>query len=236
MKSERLVSDRLSEKAINQISDLINKGALKPGDRLPSEGELSAQLGISRGTLREALKTLESVGYLSRKPGGGTYIRELSVADNSMALSDSLKLDTYADYLEVREMFEQKVVELAIMRASDRELEDVASTLHLLENSRPVSDIVLQFHFRLALAAKNHALVNLMRSNYRSHTNMVAAIDVDLDTVRRQMILKEHEAVIKAVQERDLEKARKAVSDHLRNARKYMEKRYKSLNVVAAFK
>lgn len=232
MKFKRLNADKLSEKTISQIEGMINKGLLKPGDKLPSERELSLKLGISRGILREALKTLESLGYLSRKPGGGTFIRELQYRNNGLVLSQSLKLATYFDYLEAREMLEHKVIELAIQRASDEELEDVASTIRLLDTSRPTSELVLQFHYRLATTTKNILLINLMQANYQLHINFVNTVDVDLDKDRRAMMLLEHQAILDAVKERNLVKAALAVTAHMDNARQYIEKKYKTLQVT----
>lgn len=224
MKFKRLVSDKLSEKAIAQIKDLINKGTLKPGDRLPSERDLSTQLGISRGILREALKTLESLGYLSRKHGGGTFIRELITPDAELSLTDGLKRATYFDYLEAREMLEQKVVELAIERASREELEELANIVKLLEKANPDSELVLQFHYKLALATKNIILSNFMRANYQLHKDFVLTGDVNENVHRKKTIFREHQAILEAIKERNYKKARRAVTSHLNQVRRFIGK------------
>jgi GntR family transcriptional repressor for pyruvate dehydrogenase complex len=224
MKFKRLVSEKLSEKAIDQIKGLIDKGNLKPGERLPSERDLSSQLGISRGILREALKTLESLGYLSRKPGGGTFIRELIISNDELPLSDLLKRATYFDYLEAREMLEQKVVELAIERASQKELEELENILNLLEDANPTSELVLQFHHKLALTTKNIILSNFMRANYRLQKDFVLTSDVKENIQRRKLIFREHKAILEAIKERNYKKARQAVTDHLNQVRRYTEK------------
>jgi GntR family transcriptional regulator, transcriptional repressor for pyruvate dehydrogenase complex len=231
MKFRRVNADKLSEKTIAQIEGMINKGLLKPGDRLPSERELSLKLGISRGILREALKTLESLGYLTRKPGGGTFIRELTYRNNEQALSDSLKHATYLDYLAAREMLEQKIVELAIEQASDAELEEIENTIHLVEKGEVTSEVVLQFHYKLALTTRNVILSNFMQSNSELHKNFVITVGFEDDEDRKKHILREHKAILEAIKERNREKAVKAVTAHLDNARKYIEKKYKTLAV-----
>lgn len=225
MQFQRLGSDKLSEKAIDQITGMINKGLLKPGDRLPCERELALQLGISRGILREALKTLERLGYLSRKPRGGTCIRQLTNHVNGLDIADSLKHATYFDYLETREMLEQKVVELAIKRASDRELEEIDNSLNLLVSSRPTSEIVIQFHYMLALTTKNIILSNFMLTNYQLHKNFVMTTDIDKDENRKKMILAEHKAILDAIKARNLTKAQRAMAVHLNKARHNMQKK-----------
>jgi GntR family transcriptional repressor for pyruvate dehydrogenase complex len=224
MKFKRLVSDKLSEKAIDQIKDLINKGTLKPGDRLPSERDLSTQLGISRGILREALKTLESLGYLNRKPGGGTFIRELIDPNSDLSLSDTLHRISYLEYLEAREMLEQKVVELAIERASPEELKELETIVKLLEKANPTSELVLQFHYKLALTTKNIILSNFMRANYQLQKDFVLAGDVKENDHRKKMIFLEHQAILEAIKERNYKKARRAVTSHLNQVRRFIKK------------
>lgn len=235
MKFIRLNSDTLSEKTIDQIKGLINKGMLKPGDRLPSERDLSLELGISRGILREALKTLESLGYLSRKPGGGTFVRDLADHDHDLVLFDLLKRATYFDYLEVRDVLEPKVVELAIERASDKELDDLENILRRFERSKAafqISEPVLQFHYKLALTTKNIVLSNFMKANYEFQKNFAATVDIEEDIPRRKIVLSEHRAILAAIKARNRGKAILAVADHLKNARDYLDKKYGDLRLA----
>jgi len=224
MKFRRLESEKLSEKAIDQLKGLIDKGTLKPGDRLPSERDLSLRLGISRGILREALKTLESYGYLNRKPGGGTFIRELVNQNRDLSLSETMYRASYLDYLEVREMLEQKVVELAVERASPEELEELDQVVQLLAKAKPESELVLQFHHKLALTTKNIILSNFMQANYHLHKDFALASDVSKNIQRKKEILREHRAILEAIKERNHKKARQAVTAHLKNVRCYIEK------------
>lgn len=224
MTFQRLNSEKLSEKAINQIKDLINKGTLKPGDRLPSERDLSLRLGISRGILREALKSLENLGYLSRKPGGGTFIRELMDRNSDSPLSDLLYRITYLDYLEAREMLEQKVVELAIKRASKEDLEELENLVER-ESSEPTPELVRQFHHKLALTTKNIILSNFMQTNYRLQKDFSVTSGIEGDVKRKMSVWQEHKAILDAIKKRDYKEGRRAVSAHLNNVRRYIEKK-----------
>ena len=75
MEFKKIIPIRLYENAIEQIMDLVKRSELKPGDKLPPERELAKKLSISRNSLREAFRVLESRGLIKSKPGGGRYIR-----------------------------------------------------------------------------------------------------------------------------------------------------------------
>jgi len=66
---------KLSEEIVSQIKDLISNGELKPGERIPSERELAAFLGVSRPSVREAIMVLEAMGFLESRQGGGNFVR-----------------------------------------------------------------------------------------------------------------------------------------------------------------
>ena len=76
-----------------QIREMIFSGALKPGDKLPSENELASQFGVARPAVREALRTLEHAGFIVVKQGntGGSYIKELDAAVTAASLSDLMR-------------------------------------------------------------------------------------------------------------------------------------------------
>ena len=217
-----LGSEKLSEKAITQIENLINTGVLKPGDKLPPERELSLELQVSRSILREALKTLEGLGYLYRRTGGGTFVREVNDWNSGLFMSDLIKRATFLDYLEAREMLEQKVVQLVIERASDKELMEIDEIISLLESSEYNTELVLQFHHKLALLTKNIVLIKFMLTNWELHKNLVIANNVSIDEGRTKTVAREHKAILTAIKERNKAKAQQAVLTHLNNIRRHL--------------
>jgi len=76
---EPIKKSRLYERIVTQILDMVKNGELKPGDRLPTERELSAQLQVSRTAIREALRAIELMGIIDSRVGGGTYIKEMTL-------------------------------------------------------------------------------------------------------------------------------------------------------------
>lgn len=213
--------ERLSSKAIRQIEDLINNGVLKPGDRLPSEREMSSQLKVSRSVLREALKTLECLGYIYRKPGGGTFVRDITEWNHGVLLTDLMKRAAYLDYLEAREMLEQKIVELVIERASQEELEDIDRFISKYETEAPDAraELMLQFHYKLASLTKNVVLLNFMLINWELHKSFSLAAETKPDPSRWKATIEEHKAILEAIKQRNVRKAQQAVLDHLRAVR-----------------
>ena len=217
-----LDTEKLSGKVITQIENLINSGVLKPGDRLPPERELSLELRVSRSILREALKTLEGLGYLYRQTGNGTFVREINAVDSAFFMSDLIKRATFLDYLEAREMLEQKVVQLVIERASDDELKEIDKIISLLEASELNSESVIQFHHKLALLTKNIVLIKFMLANWELHKNLVLATNVEEDEGREKSVANEHKAILEAIKQRNVEKAQLAVLNHLGNVKNHL--------------
>jgi GntR family transcriptional repressor for pyruvate dehydrogenase complex len=222
---KQLKSEKLSERVANQIIKLIETGELKPGDKLPAEDIFSEKLGVSRGILREALALLQFQGLISRKPKDGTYIRELPLHDHvSESIVSSLKDATYRELIEIRESLEQRIVELAIERASDEEIQQIQDYLNNIvidENSYRAADH--NFHLKVAELSKNILLINFIDSYYglieefgqRSNRN----------SERRLEVIEEHKRIISSIAKRDVEEARAAVGHHLRRIKQVYTKK-----------
>lgn len=213
MAFKKVQSERLSDKVVNQILELIERGELKPGDKLPSETEFAKQLGISRGILREALTILQSKGYLSRKPKDGTYIREFfEKKDFQGSILETFQKASYLDLLEVRETLEIKIVELVIRRSTDEELEEIEKALvNNVDDFSFVSD--QDFHQKIASLTKNTILTNFMYVYYDMIRDL--ASETLKSEERREQLIKEHTDILKAIKERDIEKAKATMGFHL---------------------
>ena len=129
----------LSETGAKQILDLITENRYSEGDRIPSEFELMTQLGLSRGTIREAVKILVTQNILKIERGKGTYINSLSGQNSDPLGIDSLKKDASLarDILEARLKIEPWVAGLAAQNASDQQISDM---LRLCDNFKQLYD------------------------------------------------------------------------------------------------
>lgn len=213
-----------SEAIVEWVEEMILRGELKPGDRLPNEPDLARMFGVSRGALREAFSALKAKGVIERKPGKGTYVRRINRAELLGELAAKKSDDElFLDLLEVREIIESKVVELAIKRGTGRDLEKIEQALQLLPLSiaqgRPSPlEADMEFHLSLALASHNEILFCLARN-----------VSEMLKDVRERTLMqpgrlaacqREHEAIFAAIRERDVGKALKALKAHLEAVRK----------------
>jgi GntR family transcriptional repressor for pyruvate dehydrogenase complex len=166
---------RTFEEAADQIAEKVRTGELRPGDRLPGERSLAAQMEISRPTLREAVKVLVDAGVLEvrRGPGGGMYVATDVVPTDLVRHSASLRLAEIAAVLEARRILEPRVAQLAAERATDEDFEAmersieamrriVAGGWHQRHEDRFLQ-LDVQFHLALARAAGNPTVETLMR-------------------------------------------------------------------------
>lgn len=215
---------RLSDTITSQIEQLIVDGTLKPGDTLPSERDLSKQLGVSRPSLREALLVLESRGLLQARRGGG-----FGVTDVTATLTDPLVhlLQRYPsavdDILELRHGLECTAAYFAALRATDadaKRLCDLAAAMKRRRSTRePLedADLDVDFHMAVAEASHNLALVHVMRGIFNlMRINMLRAREAlhhDHDNVI--LLDEQHGEIVKAIVARDPAAARTAANLHL---------------------
>lgn len=215
-------NDRLSDKIVNQIINMIRDGSLKPGDKLPNEALLSEQFGVSRGILREALTQLQAQGYIRRKPKDGTYIQDnIQGMLMNESVNEVLKKTTYSDLLDFRETLELKMVERVIERASDEEIEELFDGLGVAGNEEMQHNMDHYFHYKLAQASRNIFFMNFIDTYYDLISEI--ANKSSRDQVRRDQIAEEHLAIAKAISERDKQAAKQAVLHHMRMVDKSVE-------------
>ncbi len=218
----RVSNDRLSDKIVNQLINMMKEGSLKAGDKLPNEALLSEQFGVSRGILREALTQLQSQGYIRRKPKDGTYIQDnIQGMLMNESLNDLMKKATYSDLLDFRESLEQKMVERVIERASDEEIEELFDGLGVAGDEEVQHNMDHYFHYKLAQASRNIFFMNFIDTYYDLISEI--ASKSNRDQVRRNQIAEEHLAIAKAIANRDKNAAKQAVLHHMSMVDKSVE-------------
>lgn len=167
------VSDILAESPsdiiIREIKALLNKGELKPGDRLPAERKLAEQFGVGRAYVRDAIKKLEFYGVLKTLPQSGSVIAGLESPALEGLITDVLKLDNYDFYslVETRLILEVNAARLCALRRTDDDLEKIEAALqNYLDKSNlggmEVTDADLTFHRCIAEGSKNMVIKSLM--------------------------------------------------------------------------
>src|SRR6204780_4922742 len=160
----------VTDEAIEKIKGMIVSGALGPGDRLPKEADLATDLGLSRNSLREAVKALSLVNILDVRQGDGTYVTSLEPTLLLEALSfivDFHRDSTVLELLQVRRILEPAATALAAERATDAEIGDLRKLLDSLGPEPAIEDLVandLEFHRRIAASSGNTVLSSLVET------------------------------------------------------------------------
>src|SRR6185295_3598682 len=212
------------------VRDLIDRGALGPGARLPPERDLALQVGVSRPTVRAGLRTLAALGVIRSRRGSGTYIPEGPPTLGSDALSflAALHKVTVDDVYEARRMLEVGAAGLAAERASPDHLATLADEVAGLFASLTERQVFLvhdiNFHRGVAAASGNPivaSLVEMVAALYyeRRRTTAERAADRDLRDAAEA-----HRQIYQAIRARDVDRARKTMNDHLMRARSYQAK------------
>ncbi|YCA41926.1 FadR family transcriptional regulator [Bacillus sp. JZ8] len=224
-------NERMYEKIVVQLRQLIADGKLKPGDRLPGERVLSQTLGCSRTSLREACRVLEAEGLIISKPGGGRFVQHVELnTDSLFSLDpiDMLEKSAVLYFLEARESIEPKIAELASQRATSEDIKKMEAVLLKMEEQLKHPDenveIDSSFHLAIAEATQNFVFVSMMKANL-SMSRQVRKQTLSSEE-RYLLSLEEHRAILKAVKNRDGKEAIKATCLHLQNIKKNVLKNY----------
>lgn len=204
----------------DQIQRLIAKGVLKVGDHLPAERELASQLGVSRSSVRDAIRTLEVMGILESQHGKGTVVRDLSTDSLVVPLASVLlrKRGLVAELLDVRRMIEPALAARAAVNARDEEIAQLEDILkRQREKMRRGEETIAEdseFHRTIALAARNSVvlrvldvLMDLLRES-RARSLQVPG--------RRERSYEGHLRILRAIKRRDGAAAERAARKHLR--------------------
>lgn len=215
---------KISEEIVNQIKQLISKGELKPGDRIPSERELATMLNVSRPSVREAIMVLEAMGFLDSRQGGGTFVKALtqgSIMDPLAKLVEQRDPELLRALAEVRMGLESWSAYLAAKRANAEDIADMRRLYVIMEKQAAKggwnSEIDAEFHYAITAASHNSLQMHVLDS---VHTLFNATIQVALMEFYQQqghiqLLLTHHREIMEAIAARKPELARQKMMEHL---------------------
>ncbi|WP_151524018.1 FadR/GntR family transcriptional regulator [Serinicoccus kebangsaanensis] len=209
----------LTDQAILRIKEMIISGELGPGDRLPPEQELSERLGLSRNSLREAVKALSMFRVVDVRRGDGTYVTSLrpSLLTDALGFVVDLHQDSSVlELMEVRRVLEAAAVRRAAARISDAQLQELWASIPDAEGLDP-EDLVsadLTFHRLLAVASGNDYLVGMLDG--LSASTVRARVWRSLtEEGAVERTIREHEAILRALEAHDSELAEASLVAHI---------------------
>ena len=210
--------NRLYEEVAKQIERLILK-KLRPGDRLPSERELADMLRVSRGSIRDAIRSLELLGLVETRQGTGTIVRETSSSALAHPFANALKRrkELVSELLDFRKMLEPPLAARAATHASPEEVLEMEDILRRQEERQRQGDAAVaedaEFHYSIALASDNGVVLKVIDT----------VMDLLRDTRARslqvegrpQKSLSGHRRILAAIKRHDAEAAKAAMRRHL---------------------
>lgn len=211
----------LAHDAAEHLRELIGSGALQPGDKLPPERALATRLGVSRPTLREAVRGLVIMGMLETRHGAGTFVVRQAPVGDPLTLTIDLQDAPIEELFEIRLLLEPSVTERAAARITPDELDDLRDTLRrmdaLIGEPGPFSLADVEFHRTIHIAARSAMMLSLLDGiadlSLRGRT-----ISTTMSSVRKRTTV-EHRAILEALDARDPVLAREAMAAHLMHIR-----------------
>ena len=225
MPFQTVQQEKLSQSVVRQIEELILRGILRPGERLPSERELSEKMGVSRPSLREALSDLQDRGLLTSKAGAGVFVADVLGSAFAPALVTLFATHDSAvfDYISFRRDMEGLAAERAARMGSDTDLKVIDAIFKKMELAQqkrnPAEEAALDADFHLAIIEASHNIImlHMMRSMYELLREGVFYNRSIMFKQRmtRDHLLDQHRAINDALQARDPEAAKAAVASHL---------------------
>lgn len=213
---------KVYEQVIEQIKEMVSNGTLKRGDKLPSERELSVQLGVSRASIREALRALEVIGLLSCRQGEGNFIKENF--ENSLfeplSIMFMLNKSKPQEVFELRTIIEAETAALAAKLITEEELKELKQVIEMMKNCEDEdqqSKLDKEFHYNIAKASKNFLIETILNT-------VSILIDSLIKDARLQILKKEsnknvidydHERIYNALAKHDSQEAATIMRMHM---------------------
>ncbi|QGJ69778.1 Hypothetical protein PBC10988_14650 [Planctomycetales bacterium 10988] len=220
---EETTQDRLSVRRtslvtliLDRLRELIAARGLRPGDRLPPERQLAAQLQVSRPSLRAALDWLNQRGALRRVQGGGTYLESNFAEILAQAQEKNLSASTFSEIVEARVYLEPMLARLAVRRASREQVEslqrEVIEVGKLLPDPSVWHQHDLRFHTQIARFSGNSVLSSALEGLF---PQVLASWQLGIHLVDLKFLHNQHREIIEAILMRDEDLAASRAQEHL---------------------
>lgn len=214
--------ESLSIKIANEIEEAISSKKLSVGERLPSEYELCDQFGVSRTSVREALRMLSAKGLLSIEKGRGVFIKKVTLESVTDPLQKFLDLSiggsSVLQVVEARKTIEPGITRLAALNRTDTDIEIIRSAIKEMSTYQGdpagLAKLDMNFHMAIAKSTKNHLLPLVLKPIFKLMPEIKSKIIKDVPNSRDDAN-KWHLKILDAIVEKDAEKAFETMHKHL---------------------
>ncbi|WP_373785638.1 transcriptional regulator LldR [Delftia acidovorans] len=230
---------RVADQVVEKLLALVQASGVQPGQRLPAERQLAAELGVSRTSVREAIQKLTSQGVLVARRGDGTYLQEPAPAaepadwlkDAMRPLAGLMESDSHYRYdvLETRHALETSTAWLAAQRATERDKDHIQRCFEVMIQHQQSGHAELaaradaQFHLAIAEASHNLVLVQVMHSLFTVVLSTVERNRHDMFRLSAPQTLQEltvqHQSLMQSILDGDPQRARECIGEHLEHVR-----------------
>lgn len=218
---------------VSQVSAALRQKiateGLQPGDKLPSEGRIAEDFGVSRTVVREAVAALRADGLVEPRRGAGVFVVEPTPGMTTPFRSvDHARISSIVDLLELRTAIEAEAAALAALRRSPAQEEKILhchrSLQQLIAQQASKAEADFAFHVAIAEATNNPRFGEFM-TLIGPNAIPRASLQLSPEPHYLEQIYHEHARIVVAISERDCEGARRAMQDHLKGS----ERRYRDL-------
>ncbi len=207
-------------KVISYIKKQIRSGELRIGGKLPAERELSEILGISRNSVREAIRTLDNMGVISSHQGAGNFLTgnfENNLVE-SLSMMFLLNQIDYKQVSELRRALEMEALMLAIDNITDEEIQSLVKIMSLLETGTEANNVVLdkKMHYNIALASKNTLIINILQALSEVLDKFIVDLRREIlsQDDSRKILMEAHNGMLESLITRDKNLAYESINKH----------------------
>lgn len=214
---------RISQQIFEQLKESIFSGKFKPGDKLPSEGELCEIFGVGRPGVREAMRSLENAGLITVRPGsgGGAFVKKISSVILSETFEGIVKLDKVSmeDLTEARLAIQNCMIPMIIESIQPEDIE--ALEKHIAKASENLQKGVnesmnMEFHMLLASTCRNRLLLKIDEALLRVMARMASAYEYNYQ--RKKKVLEGHREIIELLKAGKFEDFARTLKEHIKSA------------------
>jgi len=214
--------ERVYQKVIEQIGEMIKTGYLKKGDKLPPERELVEQLGVSRTSIREAVRVLEILGVIESRQGEGNFVTDRldDTFFQPLSLAFMLRDSDPIEILEMRKIMDVGVAGLAAQRITEENLNKLKEIIEKFKTSDSEeinANLDKEFHYIIIESSGNYLAKDIYTaiSLLFDHFITGARKEINKEKKNQAILLSQHEEIYHAIEKRDPKMAEEAMKKHL---------------------